>query len=276
VLGFLAGAAKTGELSVTSESVDGRVLFQAGLVAYATTATGAGTVQELDALLERHQAGGYARWAFGGDADEAPATLEDVLREQLTEVLYHLTLLEDGSFEFTQAPDESNHHALDSFTVDHLLGEVDVRIDAWRQIREVIPSTASLYELVSRLPHGRNEVTLPASQWTLLAALGGEASVSEVAETLDVYEFHAARKFADLVEEGLLKPSDGAGWDLEAGGDEDVSDEAGWDFDPAAEGAPEIPRLEPTNGPVTFSKQDLTREEMDEMIRNIGKGIFPD
>lgn len=38
---------------------------------------------------------------------------------------------------------------------------------------------------------------------------------------------------------------------------------------------PRVSRLRPTRPAVTVSKEDLSREEMDEMIRNIGKGIFP-
>ena len=56
VLAFLAQTAKTGELRIASDDIDGRVLLQGGSVAYATTATGSDTVQELDSLLERHAA----------------------------------------------------------------------------------------------------------------------------------------------------------------------------------------------------------------------------
>ena len=68
VLRFLAEAAKTGELHVTSDDGEGRILLQAGSVAYATRATGPDTIQELDALLARFEAGGFDGWAFGGDA----------------------------------------------------------------------------------------------------------------------------------------------------------------------------------------------------------------
>jgi len=282
VLRFLAEAAKTGELHVTSDDVEGRILLQAGSVAYATRATGPDTIQELDALLARYEAGGFEQWAFGGDADHVPATLEQVIEEQLTEVLYEFTLLEHGSFVFAQAPSAADATGFVSFTVEHTLGLVDARIEAWRRIRRVIPTDESLYRLAARLPNGDTEVTLPASQWTLLAALGGEASVSEVAATLDVYPFHAARRFAILVEAGLLEASDGAGWDrtgwvAPAWASEDTPADEGpeWDFASVADGASAIPRLEPTTEPVMFSKKDLSREEIDEIIRNIGKGIFP-
>ena len=48
-----------------------------------------------------------------------------------------------------------------------------------------------------------------------------------------------------------------------------------WQSDLEALAEPEVPRIEPTTEPVTFSERDLSREERDEMIRNIGRGIFP-
>ncbi len=286
VLGFLADTGATGELRVQSEDGEGRVLLQDGSIGYATTMTGEDTVQELDSLLERYQQGGIDVPSLHG---ETPMSLEDVMRDQLTEVLYHLTLLESGSFGFAQSLEGSNSADGDTFSVEDLLRHVDVRIDEWRKIREVIPLNEADYELVWHIPEGQAEVTVSAPNWTLLAAIGGGASIGEVAAALDVYEFHAARKMAQLVEDGLLEPV-GVDWDPESEPvAEGVADEAApeaewsdypepeaeWNSDLESVAGPEMPRVEPTNDPVTFSKRDLSREEMDDMIRNIGKGIFP-
>jgi hypothetical protein len=101
------------------------------------------------------------------------------------------------------------------------------------------------------------------------------------------------------VDEGLLEPADG--WiDTEPRVDSEwqqPADDAADEWPSVAESAedwgsvdestdewqsglealaePEVPRIEPTTESVTFSKQDLSREERDEMIRNIGRGIFP-
>lgn len=289
VLGFLAGAGVTGELRVLADGVDGRVLFQDGSVAYATTATGEGTLEELDSLLDRYQRGEFDGLAPGDG--ETPASLEDVLREQLTEVLYYLTQFDSGSFGFTELPDRSGSPEDDTFFVDELLRQVDNRIEEWREIRRVVPSNDTDYQLVSHIPAGRPQVTVSAPMWTLLAAVGERASVTDVAAAMGMYEFHVARKIADLVEDGLLETSDGTGWNAEptsavASADEAEPgtgwhDDAGsqaedeWQSDVEAVVGSELPRVEPTTDAVTFSKGDLSREEMDEMIRNIGRGVFP-
>jgi hypothetical protein len=309
VLGFLAETAATGELAVSADHAFGRVLFQNGSVGYATSATGDDTVQELDALLERYRTGGFDAPAM----NQEPATLEDVLREQLTEVLHSLIPLESGSFAFTSSSDSSGQEVIDVFEVDQLLRDVDVRTEEWREIREVIPANGTLYQLVPSVPEHSSEVTLSAPLWALVAALGAGASVTDLADALDVNEFHAAVKVAGLVEEGLLEPADP--WvDSEPEGDTELqqpADDAAADWpsveEPADHGStdwpsieepvdewesvdeptdewqadlealaePEVPRIEPTTEPVTFSEQDLSREERDEMIRNMGRGIFP-
>ncbi|NNC91632.1 MAG: DUF4388 domain-containing protein [Acidimicrobiia bacterium] len=293
VLGFLAETAATGELAVNADHASGRVLFQDGSVGYATTAIGGDTVQELDALVERYGAGGFDASAL----NQEPVTLEEVLREQLTEVLHSLDDLESGSFSFTSSPDASGREAIDVFEVDELLHDVDVRTEEWRKIREVVPANDTVYQLVPSLPGHTADVRLSAPLWALVAALGAGGSVTALADSLDVYEFHAAVKVADLVEEGLLQPAgDWANSELnaDAAWDEAADDSAAdrlrelvddweavdeptdqWQADLEALAEPEVPRVEPTTEPVTFSKQDLSREERDEMIRNMGRGIFP-
>lgn len=295
VLGFLAETTATGELAVSADHAYGRILFQNGSVGYATTATGDDTVHELDTLLERFRDGGFDTSALNQD----PVTLEDVLREQLTEVLHSLNDLESGSFSFTGSPDPAGLEVIDVFNVDDLLSDVDVRTEEWRKIREVVPANDSVYHLVPAAPGHSGEVTLSAPMWALVAALGAGASVTDLADSLGVYEFHAALKVAELVEVGLLEPA--AAWvgaepprDSESSQpaddpadewrpvEESVDDWESvdeptdeWQSDLEALAEPEVPRIEPTADPVTFSKQDLSREERDEMIRNIGRGIFP-
>lgn len=295
VLGFLAETAATGELAVRSDHAHGRILFQNGSVGYATTAVGDDTAHELDSLLARFQAGGYDSSALHPE----PATLEDVLREQLVEALHVLDDLNTGSFSFAGSPDSPGQEAIDVFEVDALLHDVDVRTEEWRKIREVVPTNDTAYQLVPLAPGDGADVTLSAPLWALVAALGSGASVTDLAESLDVYEFHAAVKVAGLVEEGLLEiagaRTDGdhhidtswqqpanesfADWPSveEPAGDWEPVDEPTdeWQADLEALAPPDVPRIEPATGPVTFSKQDLSREERDELIRNMGRGIFP-
>ena len=74
VLELLAAASKTGELRLRTDHGSGRILLADGQIAYATAATGADTVQELDRLLTRYQPG-------GDDIGAGPETIEMALQE---------------------------------------------------------------------------------------------------------------------------------------------------------------------------------------------------
>ena len=247
VLHLLADAGKDGELRLRSDGLDGRILLKDGRVAYATTASGSDTVEELDALLERYQ------------SDVLPndlTTLEEVLEEQLIEVAYLLTQLESGSFEFigSTGPSPDDVHTV---AVADLLEMVDVRAEDWAAIQRVIPTNDEPYRLAPQLQTA--DVTLTRAQWAMLAATGAGKSVAEVAASLNLYEFHTAGAFADLLGDGLLEPAGEPGYGSRA----EESDE------------PEIPQLRPTDEAVTFSTEDLSSEEINEVIRNMGRGIFP-
>ena len=250
VLELLADAGKDGELQVRSDPLAGRILLKDGRVAYATTASGSDTVEELDALLERYQADALA--------SDLPTTLEGVLEEQLIEVAYHLLELESGSFEFvrSESPGPDDVHTV---PVADLMEMVEVRAENWRTIRRVIPTNDGSYRLTSQLPAERADVTLTAPQWAMLAAVGAGASVAEMATALNLYEFHTAGAFSDLVGEGLLESVDEP---VYRGPVEEPEE-------------PGVPRLAPADEAVTFSTRDLSSEEINEVIRNMGRGVFP-
>ena len=238
VLELLADTGRAGELRVHSDGLIGRILLQEGRVAYATTASGSDTVEELDALLERYQS-----HVLPSDL----TTLEEVLEEQLVEVAHLLTQLESGSFEFVSSagPSPDDVHTV---PVAELLEMVDARAEEWKTIRRVIPANDDAYRLVP----------LSRAQWAMLAATGGGASVAEVAASLNLYAFHTAEAFAEFVGDGLLEPVQPR-----------IANE------PEEPVAPGVPHLQPTEDAVTFSTEDLSSEEINEVIRNMGRGIFP-
>ncbi|RZV46758.1 MAG: DUF4388 domain-containing protein [Acidimicrobiia bacterium] len=257
VLELLADAGKDGELRVHSALQDGRILLKGGQVAYATTASGSDTVEELDALLERYQ------------SDVQPGdltTLEEVLEEQLIEVAYLLTQIESGSFEFfgSAGPSPDDVH---SVPVAELLDMVNTRAEEWRAIRRVIPTINEQYRVAPQLPSDRGEVTLNPAQWAMLAATGAGASVAAVAAVLNLYEFHTAGAFSDLVGDGLIEPVGRPDYQFEAEEPSVLETEAPDEL--------AMPHLQPAEEAVTFSTNDLSSDEMNEVIRNIGRGIFP-
>ncbi len=276
ILVLLADADTTGELQVASPTISGRIFFESGVVAYGTTRAGEDSLSELDRLLESYD-------------EDSPVGARPVIKEQLTEVLHGLTLAKSGTFDFDEGTPGSirSFDAGVTFTVTDLLAAVDNRIEEWRRIREVIPSTSTPLGLASDLPAARPEVTLDASAWTMLSTVGGGASIVDVATKLEVSEFNAAEKLSQLVNEGLLAvagevepapstdsgPADSAIEPVEP--PLELKKEQPSIRRPELAEKPSTPRVDPKVGPVAFSHEDLSREERNELIRNIGKGIYP-
>ena len=276
ILVLLADADTTGELQVASPTISGRIFFESGVVAYGTTRAGEDSLSELDRLLESYD-------------EDSPVGARPVIKEQLTEVLHGLTLAKSGTFDFDEGTPGSirSFDAGVTFTVTDLLAAVDNRIEEWRRIREVIPSTSTPLGLASDLPAARPEVTLDASAWTMLSTVGGGASIVDVATKLEVSEFNAAEKLSQLVNEGLLAvagevepapstdsgPADSAIEPVEP--PLELKKEQPSIRRPELAEEPSTPRVDPKVGPVAFSHKDLSREERNELVRNIGKGIYP-
>ncbi len=276
ILVLLADADTTGELQVASPTISGRIFFESGVVAYGTTRAGEDSLSELDRLLESYD-------------EDSPAGARPAIKEQLTEVLHGLTLAKSGTFDFDEGTPGSirSFDAGVTFTVTDLLAAVDNRIEEWRRIREVIPSTSTPLGLASDLPAARPEVTLDARAWTMLSTVGGGASIVDVATKLEVSEFKAAEKLTELVNQGLLAvagevetsppiDSDPADSAIEPAEQPlELKKELRSIQRPGLDEKPSTPRVDPKVGPVAFSHEDLSREERNELIRNIGKGIYP-
>lgn len=303
-LELLGGAGKSGELRFQTGRGRARVLFHEGKIAYATSASGSDTVEELDRLLMRYQPDDS-----GIVPDGNPDTLEQALEEQVTEVLYEVTDWTDGSFEYHEKPTDASV-AVHVCTVDQALQRVDIRLAEWKAIRTQIPANDTVFSLAPLLPAGQTRATFDGLTWRLLALIGDGGSVDFIAGALEVSPFRAARMLADLIEAGFVERDDEddgyretagshaqpvepepASWDeltspfeepaeseplAMATLEEEAAEQEGEATDePAAAEGHSVLQVPPPPGPVTFSKQDLTEDEKNELIRNIGKGIFP-
>lgn len=284
ILVLLADADATGELHVASPTMGGRVFLQSGVVAYGTARAGEASVAELDDLLKKPS----------GDKDKATRA---AVQEQLTELLHDLIQLESGTFNFEEGAPSTFDVGV-TFTVVELLRMVDERVEEWRKIRKVIPASTTQLSLARELPGDRSEVMVDKDSWGWLAAVAGGASSAEVADSRGVSEFRAAQNLAELVKWGVLNtdsvpaPTESRTPFAELESlepavefSDEFSDTPPFELmeDPLPDPAPEpkgataaTPRVDPKVEPVSFSKKDLTPEERDELIRNIGKGIYPD
>lgn len=278
-LEFLGDSGASGELRVAADGSASRILFHRGAVAYATTATGADTVQELDTLLARYQPGAE------GNPDGAPDTLEQALEEQVTDVLYNTVGWEEGSFEFSCS--ELQAAAVHATSVEDALQRVAERVAEWEQIRVVIPSNDAVFTLSPRLPAGTSRATFDGLAWRLVALIGDGGSVDFLAGELGVSIYRAARLLADMVEAGYVRPDGGDHLDPPAEVAHVVEPELPSAYaELAAEDTEEIemldfdepdpmPDIRPEADAVEFTSRDLSQEEKDALIRNMGNGVFP-
>ena len=92
--------------------------------------------------------------------------------------------------------------------VEEALASATERRAEWDAIKEFVPDGTAEFAIRPRLSSSIDEVSVDASSWQVLAAIGDGASVQAVAERLKLFEFAAAGLIAELVAEGLLVPAD--------------------------------------------------------------------
>lgn len=100
------------------------------------------------------------------------------VREGIAEVMLDLVMLEDAPFEFGAHDDVPDGG--EAFTIRTVLDDVNQRVDDWRKIAAVIPSTSVVASLADSLPEGSEEVRLDRESWRVVAALDGKRTVGDV------------------------------------------------------------------------------------------------
>src|SRR5206468_10075878 len=102
------------------------------------------------------------------------------------DVLFELLRLREGTFTFTEAEGGAQVDAGESVAVAPVLEEAGQRLEAWREIEAVVPSSAVAVGLVDELRGAR--VTLTADRWRAVVAVAAGRTVGDVAGRLGVGE----------------------------------------------------------------------------------------
>jgi len=202
VVRLLATAGGTGVLRVERGSLTGRVFFVDGCLTYATTRDGDGSVAALARLVtgpERDRRGRNpgGRW---------PEPARPLILQQISEVLIRLAHGSTGRFWFVEGvvTRAYGEEEIQRFEVEEALEAAAARRVEWSKIVQIIPDTSIRFVVRPRLAAGVPEVVVDAAMWPILAAIGGGASIQEVAERLNLFELSAARLVADLYETKLI------------------------------------------------------------------------
>lgn len=136
------------------------------------------------------------------EAGAGPDLLAEVMREHAIGSLAELILSREGEFEFTADADDEIGSTI-SFETGALLEDVHGRVEAWREIAKLIPSTSCVMRLVRHLPV--EHTTVDAEHWTLLALADGHTTVAEMVTELGVSAFTVLERLHELVEAGLVE-----------------------------------------------------------------------
>ena len=191
--------------------------IHAAMTTTATTAALTGTLEEfpLDAVMamlsRSRQVGALEVSAPGLPDGHATVWFDEgnvhvASREDAIETLFQL-LVTGGGFEFHQHERDALPAGLDEVvSADAVLAEVDDRLQEWRVIAELIPSTAVVLRVAPALPDDADDVTVSRAEWEVLAQLDGVRSVAEVTRSIGLGAFEVCRVLHRLRSVGAVEP----------------------------------------------------------------------
>ena len=202
IVRLVATAGGTGVLRVESGSLTGRVFFVDGCLTYATTRDGDGSV----AALARLRTGPERDRRGRNQAGRWPEPSRTLILQQISEVLIRLSHGSTGRFWFVEGvvTRAYGEEEIQRFEAEEALEAAAARRVEWSKIVQIIPDTSIRFVVRPQLAAGVSEVVVDAATWPILAAIGGGASIQEVAERLNLFELSAARLVADLYDSELI------------------------------------------------------------------------
>jgi len=209
VVRLLATTGGTGVLRIERGSMTGRVFFVDGCLTYATTRDGDGSVEALSRLGTRPERERRGRNPGGRWPDPA----RPLILQQISEVLIRLAHGSGGRFWFVRGVETRAYgtEEIQRFEAEEVLDAASARRAEWAKIVQIVPDTSIHFVVRPRLADGVSEVVVDAETWPILAAIGGGASIQEVAERLNLFELSAAGLVADLYSRGLIVREHGRG-----------------------------------------------------------------
>jgi hypothetical protein len=116
------------------------------------------------------------------------------------DALFELLRLPEGMFTFEQDVAAPKPEA--PIGLDDLVVEAQLRLEEWRAIEAVVPSTEAGVKLQADVDE---DVTLTPEQWKVLVAAVDGGTVGSVAERLTLGEFDACRCVRDLVDLSVIR-----------------------------------------------------------------------
>ena len=214
VLQLAARSKQTGLLRVESGASHGNVYFNDGFLSYASIGDDdrLGDYLTRSGIVDPHQWYPVERGEESIGAalldGKTEADVDRFVADRIADVLVRLMRSKHGRFEFTEKIEPMYVTGL-RLQVDDVMRCVEARAADWAEIESVIPAHDATIHLAADL-NGRDEITIAAGAWRVIAALATASTVDGVADASGLSDFSVASTMAELVKQGLLEVRAGA------------------------------------------------------------------
>lgn len=211
ILSFLAGTHQTGVLQISGDG-SGSIWFANGQLYFGESETNL----PLHEALVRSGIVSEAGWE-AASSSTTPALhlgealvvvgaadangLRRVLRDRVVDAVFELLVMGHSQFEFH--PGEIHELiGCDHYTVDDMVEESLRRLERWKVVATIIPSTSVVVGLARTLPPGSPDLVISPEEWRVLAALDGRRTIAEVTRNVGASAFEVCGVLHRLVTAG--------------------------------------------------------------------------
>ena len=218
VLTFLAGARKSGTLTLTNGAKESYVFFQEGALVFAASTD---EQLRLGAILQRKKRLTRAECdlidelmrreggRFGAIAVQqgilGDTQLRDFLKVQVSEILYDGFVWNGGTFAFKEDLDLPGYAVTISVDLANLIMEGARRIEEWEQCIRLLPDKNAIFRVVAR--PNEEKITLTADEWRILFLINGQQTLEELCQAAEEDAFHVYRVVYGLLANKLIEPA---------------------------------------------------------------------
>lgn len=147
--------------------------------------------------------GGRAAGGLVRPAGQRP--LDEALHDLAVNTVFELLLPSTAPFWFDPAVSHRLAGA-QSLDAELLLDDAAARLQAWRLIADVIPSTSVVVRLADLLPPGTERVWLDREEWPVLAAIDGRRDVAAIIDHTGLSAFGVCGVLHRLMTLGVAEP----------------------------------------------------------------------
>ncbi len=136
--------------------------------------------------------------------------VREVIRDQVVDALFDMSLWEDGNFSFSaRGDDDAAADSGPTFPSDEIMDAVQDRLQEWVTISRAIPAHDLVPGLVTQAPTGpTGQVLVDPRKWEVMTLIDGARTVADVISLTGQGVFTVCKLLAGMVDAGLVSTAD--------------------------------------------------------------------